>query len=371
MISTVPIHNNTSAYSRYRPLGFIFCLIFVASTLLSCMSVSRRPLSINDAKIVIASVDAEETKKLEKACRRGARISNAPTEDVSLKGTFRAISGSCLEPVLVNDDDLRKCAGEHGAQVVQVIGSEKKTERMDGGGHLTLGIIAGIMAPAAAWSGGVASSIGSQTMATQAWSNSIKMQEMAVTEIAAAQNTSDGTITRTTALDLQFWQCPASRAIPKKGELVARWPHSSGDWSLEVIRDGQMVSSAQDDFKGLSHLVSAYPPAIEHAKRAEHLAGTATTNLYIIAASAITFIVATGVGVAGFFTHEPLVLWPSVGVMGVSLPLVFIFGPTSANAGRECATEAVNAIDSYNENYIHTDQVVFSRTEETKAPVNP
>jgi hypothetical protein len=74
--------------------------------------------------------------------------------------------------------------------------------------------------------------------------------------------------------------------------------------------------------------------------------------------AALVFIAATGSGTAGYFLHKPLVLWPSVGVMAVSLPFTMV--SSAANLGRKSASEAMDAIDLYNDNYIRRDQLVVT-----------
>ncbi len=295
-----------------------------------------RQLSSKEALIpVFPSEDPQVTAQLAPNCRVLGTVRDAPTSaDRSLGTAFAAAFGETFlcQPGIADLDDVRRCAGEHQAQVVQIVG--RKTETIDD----TWRIVALSIANGVA--GGLAYNAGFSYAAQQ---NALLLDQWAANAVR----------TRTLALDLRLWRCPVSRAIPAPGELV--WRREKANRAVDLLRDGQVVGNAQD-LDRLPQLVAAHPPALNLANEAVAHESSMYTKMWVGTPLGILAIGSLAVGLVGMLKDNyPL----GIGGLGggvvlscVSIPILM----SAVTSSRRAQTSAMNAVDAWNDDYIHGKQ---------------
>jgi hypothetical protein len=308
-----------------------------------------RQLSTKEALIpVFPSDDPQVTAQLAPNCRVLGTVRDAPTAaDRSLGTAFAVAFGEryLCQPGIADLDDVRRCAGEHQAQVVQIVG--RKTETTDD----TWRIIALSIA------NGVAAGLTYNTAL------SYTTQQNALMLDQWAQN---AVRTRTLALDLRLWRCPASRAIPAQGELV--WRREKANRAVDLLQDGQVVGNAQD-LDRLPQLVAAHPPALSLANEAVAHESSMYTKMWIGAPLGVLAIGGLAVGLVGLLKDNyPLGIGGVAGgvvLSSVSIPIMM----SAVSSSRRAQTSAMNAVDAWNDDYIHRRGASPAQGESVEPPV--
>ena len=322
-----------------RALPWLSGVILLSGAALSCIP-QPRPLTFNEEKISVLPPSEEVTAALSKHCRVLTTVAGVPTvQDQSFATSFRTLAGNtreCSAGGLDSWDDVRRCAGEHQAQVVQIIG--RKTETTTDNRVLMAALVV-----ANAGAGSMARGIGAHALATVSELNQLRLLD------DWAQNAVQ---TRTVALDLRFWRCPESRAKVEPGELVWRRRQKVGDVQLDLLKDGKVVSD-QEDFSNLPDLVAAYQPAFEYARTARDQDAASDRRVYVGLPFAALALAGCVVGSVGLAKHNR---WLSGG--GLAGGVVFTTASVwllfdAADWHFKATTNAMNAVDSYNDNYIH------------------
>jgi alkylated DNA nucleotide flippase Atl1 len=289
MNRTATHRNEASSCSIGRRLGLLTPLVLFSSGMPAC--VTARPLTLNELKIRVEPDDPNVTAELQRECRPVAGVATPDTAE-DLRHAVRTLAGDtgqCARTV-ETEDDLRRCAGEHQAQVAQVVGADQHAR--------------------------------------------------AVGEDLEARD-----------LTVRFWKCPASRAEIKPGELVWRRKQAVLNSRLQLIKDGQVVAE-EGDYSDLSTLVAAHPPAFEYAKRAEDRMRGLRIRAYVSLPLAALAAAGGGFLIAGVVKHDKRMeiggLAGAVVFTSASLA-VLVSGGSSA---WEATTDAMNAVDLYNDEYI-------------------
>jgi hypothetical protein len=293
-----------------RPL--VVVLLF--TVLLGACGPSVRQLTPKEANVRIVPEGPEWIAKLEEEnCLAVGAALNAPTSaGMSPSQEFRALIPGAMEcaPGLDTVDDLRRCAGEHQAQAVQITGFriDRKPD----------------------WDGlanALANGLDPFTIVTEG---------RAVKRVVVSH-------------DLLFWRCPASRAVPVKGELVL---HRRSGTNLQLLRDGQVVIK---DFNPteLPPLVTAHPPAAEMAARAAKRERAVAVRAYATLPFAALALAGGALAVVGAVKHNP---WYTYGGLGGAVVFTSVAVGIAMSARKphfEAMTLSMTAIDLYNDVYIH------------------
>jgi hypothetical protein len=311
-----------------------FELALVGCLIPACMP-EVRPLSFKEALIPVMPGDnAAVTAGLKKGCVEMSTARDAPTAgDKSSSTAFKAAMGhdyECL-PGIKDVDDVRRCAGEHQAQAVQIVG--RKTETDDDR------LLVAMLSVANAWAGGVANQVGAKGQYASTQTNQIALDNWA----------QDAVRTRTVALDLRFWRCPAARATPAKGELV--WRRKSM-FQLDLLQDGEVVGG-NGEFQKLPGIVAAHPAALDFAKQAVAEQRSANTKINVGVVFAIAALAGDAVAAVGLVkSNLPLTIGgASGGVVFTTIAVPILF--SSMNSLTRAQTSAMNAADSWNDEYVH------------------
>jgi hypothetical protein len=171
------------------------------------------------------------------------------------------------------------------------------------------------------------------------------------------------------AADVQFWQCPTSLSERATGALTYRvhrepqlftWSvhpprecdHPSGvdRCELQVFKNnGELLTRGDDGFSGLSKAVAPHSLAVSHALQAEALGRSSTSKLYAATVSSIALLASTAVGVVGYFKHNTPMTLGGAGGMVVSIPFVWGFTISASTSALAANTEAMNAVDIYDD----------------------
>jgi hypothetical protein len=113
------------------------------------------------------------------------------------------------------------------------------------------------------------------------------------------------------------------------------------------------VTGQSYEYAGLSDLVAVYPPSVVHAKAAESHTTISKAKAFISTGMLGAAAAAFGVGLAGYARNDHrLEIGGAVGTV-VFLPLGWAFAASASNSLKEATTEAMNAVDIYNDDYIH------------------
>jgi hypothetical protein len=78
--------------------------------------------------------------------------------------------------------------------------------------------------------------------------------------------------------------------------------------------------------------------------------------LVALAGSAVLLSGLVAMAVEDWRPHAPPLLIGGGAGLVISFPLLWGFGVSGANSGREAATEAMNAVDRYNDEYLHRER---------------
>jgi hypothetical protein len=310
-----------------------------------------RQLSSKEALIpVFANDDPQVAAQLAPQCRVLGTVRDAPTAaDTSVGTAFSVAMGErhlCL-PGIADLDDVRRCAGEHQAQVVQIVG--RKTETTDDTWRIVALSIANGMVAGLAYNARLSYPDHQNAMLLDQWAQSAVR-------------------TRTVALDLRLWRCPASRAVPAQGELV--WRRETANRPVDLLQDGQKVGDAQD-LDRLPQLVAAHPPALSFAQEAVSHQSSWSTKSWVGAPLGILAIGGLVVGAVGMATKNyPL----GIGGVGGGIVLSIVSVPilmSAVSSSRRAQTSAMNAVDAWNDDFIHGRRAVASPSANSNSAGTP
>lgn len=319
---------NYSGNVRDRQWGrALLMALALHGALMGCVPKARQ-LTVKEAAIPIVPADTQVTAALEKECKAVGTARNTPTaEDQSLRATIRSLSGELeCSPNLSSSDDIRRCAGEHQAQVVQIAGWETKTTDRR--------LLLAALRIGNAWAGGVAQQVGSTSMATTTALNDLELEREAEHAVQ----------TRVTSLDLRFWKCPASRAEPASGELL--WQRHGH--RLELLKEGQVVIDNQD-FTELPPLVSAHAPAASYAAQAAERERAAKRKAYAVVPLAALALAGDVVTVVGVLKRDPWLIGGGAGGALIFTSATVGVGVSAGKAHLTATTAGMNAVDLYND----------------------
>jgi hypothetical protein len=333
--------------------------IALGGAILTSCSVLPRPLTMKEERIQIVPNALKVTERLERECKATATLT-----DVQAKPRL-IISPPCPDFAVGSSQEMRRCGGVNNAQVVQVLAVNGSEERGASGAglELTRDLSQGLARAEARnghWGSAGAHQYRADSIDYQLKNTPPQTGASVEHAVPAGGYGHADWLPPADSWDLRFWQCPAPTPESEKGALVAHWPESRWDWAVDIHRDGRQVSRGRDGFEGLSAAVAAYPPALKYATQAEELGSSAVFRRTVSSWLLAPFFAGTGVAIAG------LVLgykkhWPGYatgmaagggGVMLISLAVGPIFDISSKNKGALAATEAMNAVDTYNEGYV-------------------
>jgi len=169
------------------------------------------------------------------------------------------------------------------------------------------------------------------------------------------------------SVSFRFWRCPPSPELtaavearaaraespPAPGPLAWQGTDHSG---LELLRDGEVVTSFSHGFSGIVAEVGDCPAARPHAERAEQLGHTIVRNEVLLASTLLVSAAGMGLMIAGTNwpsldedpIRDPILLGAGAGAFLVPIVLIPAWSRSTYRHG-EAATAALDAVDVYNE----------------------
>jgi hypothetical protein len=294
-----------------------------------------RELSRKEAMIpILPGANSDVNAVLQRTCTEIGTIRDAPTaQDRSFTTALKVVSGNpypCL-PNISSLDDIRRCAGEHQAQAVQIVG--RKKEDVDDRNWIEF------------------------VRALNQYQESLALSQHSWGDWMAARYRKaqiddwarNAVRTRTVALDLRLWRCPASRALPTKGELV--WRRESVS-KLDLLQDGVRIGGA-GEYDKLPEIVGAHPAALDFAQEALAHQSSAYTKVYVGLPFAVLALAADAVAVVGMVKNSDKLSYGGLagGIVFTSIAVpILVSGGTSMNRAQ---TSAMKATDAWNDEYLH------------------
>ena len=266
------------------------CLMLVGGAVAACVP-KPRPLTAKEALVSISRGPSQH-----EGCKIAATVRDTPTIVGQLTGDVSGYAEKC--PTISTMDDLRRCAGEHQAQIVDI--TKERTTKECGNvlneyaqsarQEETLRVQKGELV--------LSHTTPDDPECSRYHTTRVEKHDGMTRVIRVPVRDPLNPVAseaKTVALDLQLWKCPASRATLAPGELT--WKRRDVS-HVDLVKDGRVVDE-RTDLSSLPALVSESPPAIEFARKAADENSAARIKGYVMIPFAVLALagdVAAGIG---------------------------------------------------------------------------